>query len=110
MLVPGEDSVVICNYLTLFGKSGSRKQRYPSCTYRWPDLWKSERGCDRHRPAVPGGALATATALQRASVLFKPAASMTAYATYANSLQAGDLAQGAAANAGVGVAPYRSNQ
>jgi iron complex outermembrane receptor protein len=44
------------------------------------------------------------------SLLFKPAANMTLYATYASSLQAGDLAPGTAANAGVGLAPYRSSQ
>ena len=45
-----------------------------------------------------------------ASLMFKPAANMTAYATYASSLQAGDVAPGTASNAGVGLAPYRSNQ
>ncbi len=44
------------------------------------------------------------------SVLFKPAANMTLYATYASSLQAGDIAPGTAANAGIGLAPYRSTQ
>jgi len=45
-----------------------------------------------------------------ASLLFKPAANMTLYATYASSLQAGDLAPGTAANAGMSLAPYRSSQ
>ena len=44
------------------------------------------------------------------SILFKPAANMTAYVTYASSLQAGDLAPGTAANAGTSLAPYRSKQ
>jgi iron complex outermembrane receptor protein len=44
------------------------------------------------------------------SLLFKPAPSMTAYVTYGSSLQAGDLAPGTAANAGAGLAPYRSKQ
>jgi iron complex outermembrane receptor protein len=44
------------------------------------------------------------------SLLYKPAANMTAYATYASSLQAGDLAPGTAGNAGAGLAPYRSEQ
>jgi iron complex outermembrane receptor protein len=44
------------------------------------------------------------------SLLFKPAANMTVYATYASSLQAGDLAPGAAINAGVGLPPYRSTE
>src|SRR5450631_3545520 len=44
------------------------------------------------------------------SVLFKPRGNMTIYLTYANSLQAGDLAPGTAANAGTGLAPYRSKE
>jgi iron complex outermembrane receptor protein len=45
-----------------------------------------------------------------ASVIFKPAASMSTYVTYARSLQPGDLAPGTAANAGSSLAPYRSKQ
>jgi iron complex outermembrane recepter protein len=45
-----------------------------------------------------------------ASLMFKPAGNMTTYLTYASSLQAGDLAPGTAANAGVALAPYRSNE
>lgn len=44
------------------------------------------------------------------SLIFKPAANMTTYFTYASSLQAGDLAPGTAANAGEGLAPYRSKE
>ena len=44
------------------------------------------------------------------SVLFKPAANMTTYFTYASSLQAGDIAPGTATNAGQGLAPYRSKE
>jgi iron complex outermembrane receptor protein len=44
------------------------------------------------------------------SLLFKPAANMTTYFTYASSLQAGDVAPGTAANAGQGLAPYRSKE
>lgn len=44
------------------------------------------------------------------SLAFKPAANMTAYATYASSLQAGDQAPGTASNAGVSLAPYRSRE
>ncbi len=44
------------------------------------------------------------------SVIFKPAADMSVYATYASSLEAGDLAPGTAANAGVSLAPYRSKE
>jgi iron complex outermembrane receptor protein len=44
------------------------------------------------------------------SVLFKPRTNITTYLTYASSLQAGDLAPGAAANAGTGLAPYRSKE
>jgi len=44
------------------------------------------------------------------SVLYKPQARMTAYATFASSLQQGDVAPGNAANATVGLAPYRSKE
>ena len=44
------------------------------------------------------------------SILFKPRADMTAYVTYASSLQAGDLAPGTAANAGQSLPPYRSKE
>jgi iron complex outermembrane recepter protein len=44
------------------------------------------------------------------SVIFKPAANMSAYMTYASSLQAGDLAPGTSANAGSSLPPYRSEQ
>jgi len=44
------------------------------------------------------------------SLIFKPAADMSAYFTYASSLQAGDLAPGTAANAGESLAPYRSKE
>jgi iron complex outermembrane receptor protein len=44
------------------------------------------------------------------SLLFKPASNMTAYATFASSLQAGDLAPGATANQGESLAPYRSKE
>ncbi len=44
------------------------------------------------------------------SLIFKPAANMTTYFTYASSLQAGDLAPGTAANAGQRLAPYRSKE
>jgi iron complex outermembrane recepter protein len=44
------------------------------------------------------------------SVMYKPAANMTIYATYGSSLQQGDLAPGTAANPGEGLAPYRSSQ
>lgn len=44
------------------------------------------------------------------SLIFKPAANMTTYATYASALQAGDLAPGTAANAGVSLPPYRSKE
>jgi iron complex outermembrane recepter protein len=45
-----------------------------------------------------------------ASLMYKPAPNMTAYVTYASSLQAGDLAPGTAANAGASLAPYRSKE
>jgi iron complex outermembrane recepter protein len=44
------------------------------------------------------------------SIIFKPAANMTTYFTYASALQAGDLAPGTAKNSGEGLAPYRSKE
>jgi len=44
------------------------------------------------------------------SLLFKPVSYMTAYATFASSLQAGDLAPGGTANQGDSLAPYRSKE
>lgn len=45
-----------------------------------------------------------------ASLIYKPRQNVTTYVTYASSLQAGDIAPGTAANAGDGLAPYRSKQ
>ena len=45
-----------------------------------------------------------------ASLLFKPRANMTAYLTYADSLQQGDSAPTGTANANTILAPYRSKQ
>lgn len=45
-----------------------------------------------------------------ASVMFKPQSNMTLYATWASSLQAGDLAPGGTVNAGTSLAPYRSTE
>ena len=44
------------------------------------------------------------------SVLYKPEADMTVYATYASSLQQGDIAPGNAANPNQALAPYRSKE
>ena len=44
------------------------------------------------------------------SLIFKPAANMSTYFTYASSLQTGDLAPGTAANSGVSLPPYRSKE
>jgi iron complex outermembrane receptor protein len=44
------------------------------------------------------------------SVMYKPVANVTIYATYGSSLQQGDLAPGTAANPGQALAPYRSHQ
>ncbi len=45
-----------------------------------------------------------------ASLIYKPQKNITTYVPYASSLQAGDVAPGTAANAGAGLAPYRSKQ
>ncbi len=44
------------------------------------------------------------------SLMFNPAGNMTAYFTYASSLQAGDLAPSGTMNAGQNLAPYRSTE
>lgn len=45
-----------------------------------------------------------------ASLIYKPAAGMTAYVTYADSLQQGDVAPAGTVNAGDSLAPYRSRE
>ncbi len=45
-----------------------------------------------------------------ASLMYKPVSSMTLYATFASSLQAGDLAPAGTVNAGTSLAPYRSKE
>jgi iron complex outermembrane receptor protein len=45
-----------------------------------------------------------------ASLMFKPQSNMTIYTTWANSLQAGDLAPAGTLNAGTSLAPYRSTE
>lgn len=45
-----------------------------------------------------------------ASLIYKPLANMTAYLTYASSLQQGDAAPAGSANAGEALSPYRSTQ
>jgi iron complex outermembrane receptor protein len=44
------------------------------------------------------------------SVMYKPTAGSTAYATFASSLQQGDVAPGGTVNANQALAPYRSNE
>jgi iron complex outermembrane recepter protein len=44
------------------------------------------------------------------SLMFKPAANMTTYVTYASSLQAGDLAPAGTLNGGSSLPPYRSKE
>jgi iron complex outermembrane receptor protein len=45
-----------------------------------------------------------------ASLMYKPVSNMTVYATFASSLQAGDLAPAGTLNAGTSLAPYRSKE
>jgi iron complex outermembrane receptor protein len=45
-----------------------------------------------------------------ASLMYKPVSNMTVYATFASSLQAGDLAPAGTVNAGTSLAPYRSKE
>jgi iron complex outermembrane receptor protein len=45
-----------------------------------------------------------------ASVMYKPLSNMMLYTTWANSLQAGDLAPAGTLNAGTSLAPYRSTE
>jgi iron complex outermembrane receptor protein len=45
-----------------------------------------------------------------ASLMYKPVSNMTVYATFASSLQAGDLAPAGTVNVGTSLAPYRSKE
>ena len=45
-----------------------------------------------------------------ATLSYKPVSNMTVYASYADSLQQGDIAPAGTVNAGTGLAPYRSKQ
>jgi iron complex outermembrane receptor protein len=87
-----------------------------SDTVRFTDSWSVRAGVSQDWFHVANYNAAGATlpgydnngASPTASVMFKPRADMTAYATWASALQAGDTAPGTAANAGQSLAPYRS--
>lgn len=87
-------------------------------TVRISDLWSTRIGVSQdwfhvdnyNAKGVALSEYANSGLSPSASLMFKPAGNMTAYFTYTSSLQAGDLAPGTAANAGVGLAPYRSTE
>ncbi|HEY1588734.1 MAG TPA: TonB-dependent receptor, partial [Rhodanobacter sp.] len=89
-----------------------------SDTIRFSDSWSTRVGVSQDwfhidnfnakGMTVPG--YSDNGASPTASLIYKPAQNMTAYFTYVSSLQVGDVAPGTAANAGVGLAPYRSSE
>ena len=87
-------------------------------TLRFNDYWLLRVGVSQDwfhtNNYSPKGALTTEYANHglspTGSVMFKPAANMTTYFTYASSLQAGDLAPASTANAGASLPPYRSRE
>jgi iron complex outermembrane receptor protein len=89
-----------------------------SDTLRFDDYWSVRAGVSQDWFHVNNfnntGARTTQYADQglspTGSVLFKPAANMTTYFTYASSLQAGDLAPTGTVNQGESLPPYRSKE
>jgi iron complex outermembrane recepter protein len=87
-------------------------------TVRFNDFWSVHAGVSQdwfhtdnfNNKSVPTTRYSNHGLSPSGSVLFKPAANMTTYVTYASSLQAGDLAPAGTTNAGFGLSPYRSKE
>lgn len=87
-------------------------------TLKFSDHWLARAGVSQdwfhtnnfNKLSVPTTAYRNHGLSPTASLIFKPAANMSVYATYASSLQAGDLAPAGTSNAGVSLAPYRSKE
>jgi iron complex outermembrane receptor protein len=85
---------------------------------KFDEYWSTRLGASQdwfhvnnfNAKSVPLAGYASHGVSPTASILFKPASNMTAYVTYANSLQAGDTAPTTAANSGESLAPYRSKE
>ena len=81
---------------------------------QWSTLLAASQSWIRARNFNKGGTTTseyTANGISpTASLIFKPMSNMTAYLTYADSLQQGDAAPAGSANAGDNLAPYRSKQ
>ena len=95
--------------------AGPQPRRHHSLQRGLVDPARGEPGLVPGRQLQRPGARRPATEITAssptASLMFKPAPNMTAYVTYASSLQAGDLAPGTgAANAGASLRPYRSKE
>jgi iron complex outermembrane recepter protein len=87
-------------------------------TIRFSDAWATRLAVSQdwfHTDNYTAKAVALAEysdqgASPTASLMYKPASNMTAYVTYASSLQAGDLAPAGTVNAGSSLPPYRSTE
>jgi iron complex outermembrane recepter protein len=87
-------------------------------TIRFTDAWATRLAVSQdwfHTDNYTAKAVALAEykdqgASPTASLMYKPASNMTAYVTYASSLQAGDLAPAGTVNVGSSLPPYRSTE
>jgi iron complex outermembrane receptor protein len=87
-------------------------------TIRFSDAWATRLAVSQdwfHTDNYNAKAVALAEyrdqgASPTASLMYKPAGNMTAYVTYASSLQAGDLAPAGTVNVGTSLPPYRSTE
>jgi iron complex outermembrane receptor protein len=87
-------------------------------TLRFNDYWLARLGASQdwfhtdnyNAKSVQTSKYANHGVSPTGSLMFKPAANMTTYFTYASSLQAGDLAPAGTVNAGSSLPPYRSKE
>jgi iron complex outermembrane recepter protein len=87
-------------------------------TVRWGDQWslgiiESEswiKGRNFDKTGATTSRYDDSGISSNATLSYKPQTTMTVYVSYADSLQQGDIAPPGPANAGVGLAPYRSKQ
>jgi iron complex outermembrane recepter protein len=87
-------------------------------TMRFTDAWSTRLGVSQdwfhtnnyNAKSAPLAGYSNDGLSPTGSLMYKPVANVTAYATYASSLQAGDTAPGTAANPGVSLPPYRSKE
>src|SRR5262249_1319083 len=82
--------------------------------WTWTDTYTDSAGTNYQRTSVPGGYVNQGVS-PTASLMFKPRRDMTIYATFADSIQAPDVAAASSGttiiiNASQALPPYRSNQ